>query len=303
LRDKLLLTGASGFVGKMLLEGLKLEYQVTTLGRTSSSDVICNLTYQIPNLFPKPNYVIHAAGHAHVIPTTEEEKERYYLTNYQGTKNLLIGLENLEVLPKGIVFISTVAVYGINEGENVNEAHPLLGTTPYSKSKIMAEQLVKEWGSDNQVIIGILRLPLICGPNPPGNLGKMIRSFKKGYYPSIGNGAARKSLVYGPDLATVLPILFQIGGTYNLTDGHHPSFKELEESIGTILIKKAFITIPIILAKILGKFGDWVGPDFPITSSKLSKITNTLTFDDTKAKKELGWRPTKVLDVMAKIVT
>jgi len=301
--ETILLTGASGYLGKMLYEGLEAQYKIRSLGRSSNLDIVCNLSSNVPSLISTLNYVIHAAGHAHEIPTTKEEKERFFSTNYQGTKNLLIGLENLDRLPKGIVYISSVAVYGINEGENVNEGYPLLGSIPYSKSKIMTERLVKKWGKKNQVTIGILRLPLIFGPNPPGNLGKMIKSFKKGYYPRIGDGSGRKSVVYGPDLANMLPTLFQIGGTYNLTDGHHPSFKELEDSMGTILRKKAFITIPMFLAKILAQLGDWAGPNSLITSSKLSKITKSLTFDDTKAREELGWRPTKVLDVMAKVVT
>jgi hypothetical protein len=54
--------------------------------------------------------------------------------------------------------------------------------------------------------------------------------------------------------------------------------------------------LPYFLAKILSLFGDIIGPNFPINSNKLKKITSDLTFNDSKARNALGWSPSLVLD-------
>ena len=52
--------------------------------------------------------------------------------------------------------------------------------------------------------------------------------------------------------------------------------------------------LPRFAAVILAKIGDLIGNSFPINSNKLSKITSTLTFDDSKARLAFGWEPTPV---------
>jgi UDP-glucose 4-epimerase len=57
--------------------------------------------------------VVHCAGKAHVVPNTTLEKEEFYRVNLDGTENLLSTLENS--LPNTLVFISSVAVYRLDE--------------------------------------------------------------------------------------------------------------------------------------------------------------------------------------------
>jgi hypothetical protein len=54
--------------------------------------------------------------------------------------------------------------------------------------------------------------------------------------------------------------------------------------------------MPSLLANVLAKLGNILGDTFPINSNKLFKITSTLTFDDSKARKAFGWKPTPVLE-------
>ena len=108
---------------------------------------------------------------------------------------------------ESIYFISTVAVYGCEYGENITEEHPLNGTTPYAVSKRMAEEYLQEWCHNHNVILGILRPSLIAGPNPPGNLGAMIKGIESGKYFSIGGGKVRKSVLMVEDIARLVPLL------------------------------------------------------------------------------------------------
>jgi nucleoside-diphosphate-sugar epimerase len=237
--------------------------------------------------------VIHAAGKAHSVPKTAVEDQEFFDVNLIGTNNLLRALESLDRLPKSFVFISSVAVYGCEEGTNIHEKIPLLACDPYGLSKIKAEQLVKNWCHENKVLCTILRLPLLIGKNPPGNLGTMLNGIKKGYYFNVDGGKAKKSMVLAEDVAKFIPKIKDIGGTYNLTDGVHPTFKDLSQTIG----KSRFINLPLVIAKLLGYIGDHLGAKSPINSKKIIKITSDLTFDDAKAR-EFGWDPQNVLEYL-----
>lgn len=97
------------------------------------------------------------------------------------------------------------------------------------------------------------------------------------------------------DISRIIPQLAEVGGIYNVCDNHYPSFAELEELIAKQLNKKAPRSIPYWAAKSIALVGDIVGNKFPINSSKLDKITQSLTFSNEKAKRELGWEPLDVL--------
>ncbi len=296
---QLLITGASGFLGGILAKALNFEYNITTLGRKQKLDIRCDLAHQVPIIDTIPDYVIHAAGLAHFYPSSPKDERRFFEANYNGTKNLLSAFDDRSG-PKGFIYISSVSVYGLESGTNILETQDLNGFTPYAQSKIQAEELVLEWGQKNKVTTGILRLPLVCGANPPGNLGSMIRSFKAGRYPKIGKGDNRKSMVYGPDIPKVIPALFEKGGIFHLTDGHHPSINEIENALELVTGNKPALKIPKLVASTMAKIGNSL-PYFPINSAKLQKISGTLTFNDDKARKELGYTSTRVLDVMDKI--
>lgn len=292
---KLLFTGASGFLGHNIYPILAQEYEITTIGLTEEDTYTVNMAKEIPELKESYDVVLHAAGKAHVVPRTEAEKQAFYDVNLRGTKNLCMALENSSI-PKAFIFISTVAVYGCEFGNDITEEHPLNGNTPYALSKIQAETFLMEWCQNNGVTLGIIRPSLIAGPNPPGNLGAMIRGIQTGRYLSIAGGKARKSVLMVQDIARLLPLLIEKGGIYNVCDDYNPSFHELEALIANQLGKMLPISIPYGLAKGLALLGDCLGNKAPINSLKLDKITKSLTFSNKKAKKELGWQPLNVLD-------
>ena len=238
--------------------------------------------------------MLHACGKAHVVPKTEAEKRAFYDVNYKGTVNLCNALEKVGV-PKAIVFISTVAVYGCEFGDLISEEHPLNGDTPYAKSKIMAEEYLEEWCKKNNVVLGILRPSLLAGKGAPGNLGAMVNGVRKGFYMNIAGGKVVKSILMAEDIARILPSLIEKGGVYNVCDTRQPSFGELSFSVAKQLGKRKPISIPYWMAWCMAKVGDCIGSKAPINSYKLEKMTKSLTFSNDKARRELGWEPMDVL--------
>lgn len=292
---ELLFTGASGFLGSNLKPLLKKNFEVKTLGLTDEDDFNVNLASSIPELDCSFDVILHAAGKAHVIPKTEEEKKLFFDINYQGTVNLCNALER-SGLPKAFIFISTVAVYGLETGINITEEYPLNGDSPYALSKIQAEEFLTDWCSRNNVTLGIIRPSLIAGPNPPGNLGAMVKGIKTGAYLSIAGGKARKSVLMVQDITRLLPALIDKGGIYNVCDDSQPTFRELELLIAKQLGKRPPVSIPYWMAKSMAAVGDLMGKKAPINSLKLSKITESLTFSNDKAKWELNWQPLNILE-------
>jgi nucleoside-diphosphate-sugar epimerase len=290
---KVLFTGTSGFLGDVILRELN-NNNCFTLNR-ENSNFNCDLSKTIPEFDKQFDLIIHLAGKAHIAPKTNEDNLSFFQVNVQGTNNLLKALENSS-LPEQFVFISSVAVYGLEEGKSITENSPLLAMDSYGLSKIKAEKLVQEWCKQYNVVCTILRLPLVVGANPPGNLGAMIKGIQKGYYFNIAGGQARKSMVLANDVATVLLKASEIGGIYNLTDGYHPNFYELSTAIAMKNRKSKPFNMPYVIAKCISFIGDVVGSKFPLNSNKLKKITSDLTFDDSRAREVLDWKPSKVID-------
>lgn len=294
---KVLVTGASGFLGKHVIHELtRLQYEIDTIGRSEKATITANISEGIPTLSKSYDLVIHVAGKAHVVPKTEAEKQEFYDVNLTGTKNLLNALEKP---PKFFVFISTVSVYGLDFGDNIAEDAPLNAVEPYGKSKIQAEKLITDWGKEQNTITTILRLPLLFGINPPGNLKSMINAIRKKYYFTIGKGAIRKSMVFASDVAAFIPTIMTTGGIYNLTDGAHPSFKELSDRIAIFHKLKKPIAVPHAIVWCMAMVGEVIQTitrkKMPINKRQFTKMTKPLTFNDKKAR-TLGWNPKSIIE-------
>jgi len=288
---KILLTGSSGFLGMYISNFLESKkYNVLKLGRGLNSEIKFDLTHDnIPKV--SVDFVVHVAGKVHSIPKDKQEEIDFFNVNYLGTKKILSCLDLKKI--KTIIFISTVAVYGKDTGDMLNEETPLGGNTAYALSKIKAEKAVTNYGIKNNIKTVILRLPLITGKNPQGNLNSIIKAIKKGYYFRIGKGEAKKSIISAIDIVNLIPELFNLNGIYNLTDINHPKISEIDSIIANqynIRIK----TIPIYLIKFIAKIGDRF-PFLPFNSSKFDKLTKSLTFSNEKLLNEIKYIPSRGL--------
>lgn len=306
--NKLLLTGGSGFLGSQIAETLKDQYEITLLQRSEPgaeqrmfSFIQCDLAEQeIPaEKRNKWDLVVHAAGRAHIFGK-EEPEELFYKVNGSGTRNLLNSIRKHP--PEQFVYISSVAVYGAEEGEEIDESHPLRAADPYGLSKIQAEKEVLKWSEETGAPAVILRPALIAGHNPPGNLGRMMEAIQNGKYLRIGRGEAKKSIVLADDIAELISGLSGTTGIFNLSDGNSSTFCELENAIAGRFNKK-IRSIPKPAALIIAGFGSVVNSvqnrfRFPLDLAVYRKITKSLTFSSEKAKRDLHWNPENTVEKM-----
>jgi GlcNAc-P-P-Und epimerase len=299
-----LITGASGFLGTEVCSMISKEHNIYTLGRTQTA--FKNIEADLSNrdiLLPEVSFehIVHLAGKAHSYPKTKEEIEAFNLVNYEGTINVLNALDNQKSI-KTFVFASTVAVYGVEFGENIRESFPTNPTTPYGKSKLSAEQYIIDWCKKKNISYLILRLPLVAGNNPPGNLGALKRAIKKGYYIKIKGNQAQKSIVLATDIAHLIAKFNWVSGIYNLTDGINPTFAEIECAIEKSQNKRVRLNVPLKFLKraaLIGDFLQKIKINIPINTLKIKKITSSLTFNDEKAIKELNWKPNSAIEYLS----
>lgn len=300
---RVLLTGASGFLGNHLIT-VWPKTNITTLGTTPVAG-FRHIKADLRKAFQLDSFyhtVVHAAGKAHLVPSTNEQKAAFHQVNVEGTANLLNALQGTGRLPRYFVFISSVAVYGLESGDNITEGHALHAQDPYGLSKIQAEQLISQWCDKFQVKLTILRLPLVIGNKPPGNLARMIQAVRRGRWVHINGGAARRSMVMASDVADIIPKAMEIGGTYNLTDGLHPSYYQLYREIAEYYHKRSALSIPFSIAKVMALIGDLWGQRAPINSKILEKLTQNLIFSDQRARDRLQWQPSSVLESIRSVL-
>jgi nucleoside-diphosphate-sugar epimerase len=188
----------------------------------------------------------------------------------------------------------------------LDEDTPRQAADAYGASKREAEDLVLNWAARRGAKAAILRLPLVAGPGAPGNLAAMVRAIRAGRYMGIGRGEARRSMVRAEDVADIAPAAARTGGAYHLTDGCHPSFREIESAISAALGQRPPRRLPAPAARVAAAAGDALGVllprAWPLNSRVLRKMTSTLTFSDARARTLLGWNPTPVLERIAEVV-
>jgi nucleoside-diphosphate-sugar epimerase len=302
----ILMTGASGFLGSRIYQTMVQEHTVTTLGRTpcSSRHVYGDLAAEVPVL-PNERFdlVINAAGKANSVPRHAAERAEYQRVNGQGTVHLLKALEKQATLPTSIVHLSTVLVYGCVTGQLLPETTSLQAVDPYGISKIESEKLMHEWATHTGTRLAILRLPLVVANPLNGNLASLQKAIRQGYYVRIGDGMARRSMVRADDVAAVITRAADVGGTFNLTDGDHPTVCAMEDALAHQLgRRKPIRAISMSFAHVLARIGDGInsvtGRRFPFDSMALRKLSSTLTYSDELARRQLNWNPRPVLDLI-----
>jgi dTDP-4-dehydrorhamnose reductase len=90
---KIILTGSSGFLDKIILSNLKHQ-SILSLGR-NNANIICDLSTQIPKV-PSVDLVIHSAGKAHIVPKIETEKQEFFISSYSQVESVVYDRFSLE---------------------------------------------------------------------------------------------------------------------------------------------------------------------------------------------------------------
>ena len=315
---KVLVTGATGFIGQHLVRRLldenytvramkhgtgklhffkneEVEWWEADLGNKGTLKGICK----------KVDIVYHCAA----ISRNDLSKtwDDFDTINIKGTKFLLQEAETSGV--KRFVFVSTVEAAGYGDGINprkeTDTPNPI---NNYGKSKLEAEKIVmnSEW---NMACV-TLRLPMIYGPGTFLIVPKLFGMVKRGFYPFIGDGLALMEFCYVDNAVEAILLAGKkkqaAGETFYVSDERSYTIKEVIKHISTAMnVRPIFLYIPKFMAYTFALFFELIAKKipFPPIISPVSRkpfFTRETVFWTTKnvnvvstekIKRVLGYKP------------
>ena len=304
---KILVTGASGFIGQSLIKELKIRNinfvgVVRQLSYPSLDELIEVRDFAIPSIWQKPlincDVIIHLAARAHVMyENSNDSLDDFIQTNVEATLNL--AREAVSAGVKRFIYVSSIGVHGDETNqERLNELSPFNPCSSYGLSKKLAEQGLYELCSKANLELVIVRPPLVYGPNNPGNMLKLINLLNTSIPLPFGNIKNSRSFIYLGNLLDALILCAthpkaskQI---YIVSDGEDISTTQLFEKIAFALNKQiCLFPIPLSAMRFFANI-------FKKTNH-LNKLTQSLLVDSSKIRKELDWHPPYTMEQGLKI--
>ncbi|WP_210486018.1 NAD-dependent epimerase/dehydratase family protein [Rufibacter aurantiacus] len=269
MKERVLITGASGFVGYHLVEAaVNAGLDVYAAVRPSSEiDHLCSFPIQYTQLDftsvtglqkeleeKQYTYIIHAAG----ITKAKDAKE-YNTVNAEYTRNLALAAAQAAIPLKKFVFLSSLAALGpvsYKQAQPITEESNAQPVTNYGRSKLLAEKYLAQ--IENLPLV-VLRPTAVYGPREK-DIFILFSTISKGLDPYIGKISQKLSFVYVKDLARVVlqALTSEVThATFNVSDGKSYDRYALADLTKKALRKKAFrFHLPLGLVKIMATLSE-----------------------------------------------
>ena len=297
-----LITGATGFIGRYLTIALSKTYSVRCLVRKTSdikglTDLNVNLVYgdlldktSIAPALDRIDLVYHLAGEVY-----SRKKDDFYKGNVLATQNLLDACK--EKRTGRIIFLSSVGVYKpVTTKTLLTEDSECGPITFYGKTKLDAESLIKKCN----IPWVIVRAPVIYGPHQPAVVNRFFVDalIKKKIY-IIGDGDNLRSLCFIQNLLEGLILLAEKPNathkTYILSDNLPYTFNEIMATASSVIKQKIeIVRLPNVLGAISWNIYKLMVSLFKLYFVELYSIRTmqiNLGCDISKAKTEIGYNP------------
>lgn len=277
---KIIITGASGFVGVHLSEYLiSLDYGVKKLSLRGNNSV--------DNLDKSAQAIIHLAGKAHDTKNTTEASE-YFKINSDLTSELFdIFLSS--TISDFIYFSSVKAVADVVDGTLTEDIVPN-PKSPYGLSKLKAEEYILSKKLPEGKRVFIIRPCMIYGPGNKGNLNLLYNIVKKGIPYPLAAFENERSFLSIYNLTYIVEKIISdktiSSGVYNVADDEVLSTNDLVKIIAKASHKKPrLIKVPKKAIEGLAKMGDILKLSF--NSETLKKLTENYRVSNKKIKEAL----------------
>ncbi|MGV9198245.1 MAG: NAD-dependent epimerase/dehydratase family protein [Promethearchaeia archaeon] len=304
---KILISGSAGYLGKNLvfkslergLEVVGVDIKPSDIQDAHYVEEICDITDQklVHSVFQRhnPDVIVHCAGAlAQFVPN----EDRMHEINVDGTRIVLEEAWEQRDTVKKFIFLSSVEVYGIDVPIPCPETVPLNPICQYGEDKVECEELCQEY-IEKGLDITIFRPPTITGPgqNEPTLLGQIKNAYKgkRAFLP--GGGESRLQMVNVFDVCEAIFLAIENpdskGEVFNLGSDDVPTLREMVTTLYEYAGKTPkFLSLNAGVLRALVKFLNFLHLS-PIEPQHLEIALKDYIFDNRKAKKILGWQPTR----------
>lgn len=315
---KVLVTGASGFIGSHLLPVLTMRgHEVVAASRTPIDSPGANwrLAPQLGSgadwsrVLQGVDAVVHLAGYSHIGGEGENEEILCRRINAEGTGKLVRQAGECGV--QHFLFLSSCHAVAAESDELITAEIPPRPTSAYGRSKLAAEKAVREELEGTACRWTMLRPPLVYGADSNGNFSSLLKLVKAGVPLPLASVHNRRSFLYVENLIDVIAVCLgnpkAYGKVFLPSDGKDVSTPELIRAIAS--------ANAAVEEDGRGKIGDgletrYSSPAtrysprlFPFPESllkalgrlpglrALQKLTSSLYVDGEPIRRELGWTP------------
>lgn len=278
----IIITGATGFVGRNLVEYLSKSNKIQAL----SVRYVPNQKFILDG-----DAVIHLAGKAHDLKKVSNPAE-YYESNFELTKQLFDAF--IESDASVFIFMSTVKAVADEVADELTEDSIPNPKTHYGIAKRQAEEYILNVALPVGKRVFILRPCMIHGPENKGNLNLLYKLVSIGLPWPLGAFENKRSFLSIENLCFISNELLENSsipsGIYNLADNDALSTNELIQLLGDSLNKRnKIVKLSPNLIKKIAKLGDTL--HFPLNTERLQKLTESYKVSNSKIaaaiKKEL----------------
>ncbi len=279
-----LITGATGFIGRRLIEPGEraLVRRLTRMRGEVAGDLLdpASLVRACEGI----ETVFHCAGYAHAFSSADPDA--HWRINFEGTRNLVNAAGKAGV--KRFVFLSSVKAMAEPGEECVDEDWPGEAVTAYGKAKRAAEAAVLEAGAKYGMHVVNLRLAMVYGRGGRGNLERMVRAIRAGWFPPLPETGNRRSLVHVQDVVEVARLVAARpeanGRTYIIADPRSYSTREIYDAIrATLGMPHVGWSIPAWLLRAAGRL-------HPRLDEVVDRLIGSACYSPARIEQELGWQ-------------
>jgi nucleoside-diphosphate-sugar epimerase len=301
-RRRLLLTGATGFVGRALLQRLCAEGRAVRVLRRSEnpSPALTGVSVDVltvgdleaatldPHLFHNVDAVIHLAARVHQMSEDAKVAEAmHFRANAVTTERLAEAASRFGV--RRFVYMSSIKVNGERTiGEPYSAASTPSPVDAYGRSKWAAEQSLVKLAADSNMSVAIIRPCLVVGPGAKGNLAVLARLLSAGIPLPLRAVLNRRSMVSLDNLVDLT--IHAIDEDYSglrlglAADDVPVSTPEMVQALAAGLGRSArLLSVP---ASLLRQLGRWSG-----RMEQVGRVLDDLVVDNESAKASFNWRP------------
>jgi nucleoside-diphosphate-sugar epimerase len=299
----ILLTGASGFVGRAMLGFLQTmpDTSIRLAVRTpfiDRADLAAHEQCQIDTIDGHTSWapalqgidtIIHLAARVHVMHDhSADPLAAFRAVNTEGT--LALARQASRAGVRRMVYVSSIKVLGesTEPGQALTEISPTNPRDPYGISKLEAEQGLRRLSVETGLEVVILRPPLVYGPGVTANFQALMRAVQRGWPLPFGAIQNQRSLVAVDNLVSAIYLCAHhpdaANQTFLVSDQQDLSTPGLVRAQAQALGRTArLLPVPVVVLTSLGTITG--------RSAAVQRLCSDLRIDSSKISNMLGWHP------------